>query len=286
MMGSLFNAIGNTAMGMFNFIIRLLLLFGIPYLIIIFAFAVYYIVFKKMRPKKRTAVKRSINDNLLYKLLVMLPRRLVLDFIQADPDVFRMHGLHLFCGRQGSGKTITMCYMLMKLKRRYPLLKIRTNFCFSGEDDSIKDWTQVIDNTNGVHGQIEAMDELQNWFSSNDSKNFPPEMLGEITQQRKQRKVLFGTSQVFTRVSKPIREQVALLYEPITLFNALTIVRVTEPTCDDDGTVKSKKAKKIFCFVHTDELRECYDTYKKIERYKQVGFKEKPVIDIDIKTAG
>ena len=43
---------------------------------------------------------------------------------------------------------------------------------------------------NGINGVIVVMDELQNWFSSNDSKNFPPEMLSVITQNRKNRRMV------------------------------------------------------------------------------------------------
>ena len=56
-------------------------------------------------------------------------------------------------------------------------------------------------------GVICCLDEMQNWFSSNQSRDFPPEMLQVITQNRKNRRVIFGTAQTFNRLSKPIREQ-------------------------------------------------------------------------------
>ena len=71
---------------------------------------------------------------------------------------------------------------------------------------------------NGIYGEIDVLDEIQNWFNSLQSKDFPPEMLTEITQQRKQTKMILGTSQVFSRLAKPIREQTYMLYEPTTLF--------------------------------------------------------------------
>ena len=97
-------------------------------------------------------------------------------------------------------------------------------------------------------------------------------MLTEITQQRKQRKCVVGTSQVFTRISKPIREQITLLYKPMTIAGCLTIVRVYKVALNDDGTVKDMKRRRVYAFVHDDELRSCYDTYEKVERLTLKGF--------------
>ena len=97
-------------------------------------------------------------------------------------------------------------------------------------------------------------------------------MLTEITQQRKQRKCVVGTSQVFTRISKPIREQITLLYKPMTIAGCFTIVRVYKVTLNDDGTVKDMKRRRTYAFVHDDELRSCYDTYEKVERLTLKGF--------------
>ena len=98
-------------------------------------------------------------------------------------------------------------------------------------------------------------------------------MLTEVTQQRKQRKMILGTTQVFSRVSKPLREQVTFLYEPFTIAGCLTVVRVFKPVVAcDDGLVDDKKLRKVFFFVHNAEVRDAFDTYKKIGRYIEHGF--------------
>jgi ATP-dependent Clp protease ATP-binding subunit ClpX len=128
-------------------------------------------------------------------------------------------------------------------------------------------------NNNVELGMIVFLDEIQNWFSSMESKNFPPEALEDITQQRKQRKMFVGTSQVFTRVSKPIREQITLLYKPLTVFGCLTVVRVYKCKLDEAGTVKNEMLRKVYFFVHTDEIRQAYDTYERVERLATKGYK-------------
>lgn len=224
--------------------------------------------------------KRSIKRKLYYadrfnplKLLFWeLPNRLIKDFFNRDPDSFYTYGVHLFCGEQGSGKSISAAHFAKMTMERYPCAKLASNIDLNFQDSKITSWKNILTTNNGTKGQIIFLDEIQNWFSSNESKNFPPEMLTEITQQRKQRKIVIGTSQVFGRVSKPIREQITLLYKPLTIFGALTIVRVYKVDLKDDGTVEKMHFRRWYAFVHDDELRNCYDTYEKVERLSVKGF--------------
>lgn len=219
-------------------------------------------------------IKYMQHENIFKKLFYDLPKQVAYDIMTRNPYEFREYGFHLITGKQGTGKTITVAYLLQKYKEIYPKLKIKTNMSYNNEDEKILNWKDITNSENGIYGEIDVLDEVQNWFSSNESKNFPPEMLREVTQQRKQRKMIIGTSQVFTRVSKSIRENVYIVYEPITFFNCLTIVRSYEPELDENGIVKKKKPRKTFCFVHNKKLRESYDTYKKIEEMSKIGYKE------------
>ena len=94
----------------------------------------------------------------------------------------------MICGEQGSGKTVALCAKLLDLKKKYPKCLIRTNMNYLNQDDEIIHWKQLVDNDNGIYGQVEVLDEIQTWFSSLQSKDFPAEMITEISQQRKQRK--------------------------------------------------------------------------------------------------
>jgi hypothetical protein len=208
------------------------------------------------------------------KLLILFPRAFIQDLFNRDPDEFREHGLHMVCGEQGSGKTTAVVAKLIELKGRYPRAKIRTNMAYGNEDGQINHWKELVHNENGIFGQIEVLDEIQTWFSSLQSKDFPPEMITEISQQRKQRKMIIGTAQVFSRIAKPIREQTTFVYLPMTIFGCLTIVRVSKPQFWDDEKQVFKRYLRTYFFVHTKEVREAFDTYKKIEKYKAEGFKK------------
>lgn len=211
---------------------------------------------------------------LLKKLFVLLPKQFVEDIFNKSPDFFSYQGLVIFEGRQGSGKTISMVKFMQDMQYEYPLAKCITNLDYKNEDDKLKDWTMLIDYKNGQRGVIVGMDELQNWFSSNDSKNFPPEMLSVITQNRKNRRIILGTSQNFYLLAKAIRSQATEVRRCATYLGCFTIVRRLEPILDSEGNVVEWKKRGIYCFVHDKELRESYDTWKVIENLRKSGFKE------------
>lgn len=213
--------------------------------------------------------------NFFKKLFFEFPKQKAHDIITRDPDAFREFGFHLITGKQGSGKTITLVYLLLRYQKMYPKLVVKTNMDYKYEDGKIRHWKDLVFSNNGIYGEIDVIDEVQNWFSSNQSKNFPPDMLREVTQQRKQKKMILGTSQVFTRVAKPIRENIYLVYEPTTFFGCVTLVKKYEPILDDSGAVIQKKPRGSFFFVHNKKIRNCFDTYQKILDMSEDGFQDK-----------
>ena len=257
---------------MWSQLIRIILVILSP----IFIEIILVLFFIMMEIKKGKKIKKSESTykrkSVLYRLLYEFPKRLALDIVNRNPDEFKEYGLHMFCGEQGSGKTISVVEMLLRMKEQYPKVKIRTNMNYVYQDAPILDWKDLIKNENAEYGQIEVLDEIQTWFSSMESKNFPPEMLTEISQQRKQRKMLIGTAQVFSRIAKPIREQTTFVYCPMTLLGCLTIVRKTKPEYWDDEKQVFKRYIKTYFFVHNSKIRNAFDTYEKIERYSKSGF--------------
>jgi len=245
---------------------------AIMYVILAISYLGYSIKGYRMPKSGSTYKPRGI----LMRLLWDFPRQFWKDRFNRDPDEFKEYGLHLFCGEQGSGKTVSVVDTLVKLKKKYPHLKIRTNFNYTNQDDEIGNWEDLVKNENGIYGQVEVIDEIQTWFSSNQSRDFPPAMLQEISQQRKQRKMLIGTAQIFGRVSKPIREQTTFVYCPMTVCGCLTIVRVSKPHFYDEETYKFKKYTRNYFFIHDEVIRNAFDTYKKIEGMVKSGFSYRP----------
>lgn len=274
-----FKPILDMMMGFVLFFCKLLGAVLLPFFIMIFVFIGYYYIKGKRRqkPKYRKTYKKPGLIGWIFSIFKRFfwdfPRRFVLDWYNKNPDGFFEYGVHLFAGEQGSGKSVAVAEFILRLMKMYPACKVMTNIKFEGQDGKVTCPEDFIMNNNGEFGMIVFLDEIQNWFSSLESKNFPPEALEDITQQRKQRKIFVGTSQVFMRVAKPIREQITLLYEPFTVAGCLTFVRVYKCKLDDSGSVKNKVLRKLYFFVHTDEIRNAYDTYERVQRLTDKGYK-------------
>lgn len=119
------------------------------------------------------------------------------------------------------------------------------------------------------------IDEIQLEFNSLESRNIDPVVMTEIAQQRKQRKHIIGTSQVFNRIAKPFREQFkfAVMCNNIlggyVQFNK--IVRGEDAIVDENGKVSTEHVKYAI-FTHSPDKYKAYDTYAKINRLNEKGF--------------
>lgn len=204
---------------MFNIFISILKAFWqllkIPIYLILIILAVFSllclinIIYGLLQGKRFKKGKHNIikKHGFLRKIFIDLPIQFVNDLFNRDPEFFKYQGMIIFEGRQGSGKTTSMIEYAMNMQKEYPLAKCITNLGYTKQDTALTDWRMLINYKNGIKGVIVCMDELQNWFSSNDSKNFPPEMLEVITQNRKNRRIILGTAQNFYLLSKAIRTQ-------------------------------------------------------------------------------
>lgn len=226
---------------------------------------------KRFKKGQHNIVKKK---SFFRRIFIDFPKRFTDDLFDKDPEFFKYQGLIIFEGRQGSGKTMSMVEFIKRMQEEYPLAKTTTNFGLKSQNKELKDWRMLIDYKNDKQGVIVGMDELQNWFSSNDSKNFPPEMLGIVTQNRKNRRIILGTSQNFYLLAKAIRSQATEVRRCSTFFGCLTVVKRVEPILDSEGNVQEWKNRGMYFFVHSKELREAYDTYKVIENLRKSGFKE------------
>lgn len=226
---------------------------------------------KRFKKGTHNIVKK---DGFFKKIFVRFPAQFVEDLFNKDPEFFKFQGMVIFEGRQGAGKSIAMVEFANRMLEEYPKAKSTSNMDYVYQDKDLKDWRMLMSYTNDIFGVVVIMDELQNWFSSNDSRNFPPEMLSVITQNRKNRRIILGTSQNFYLLAKAIRSQATEVRRCTTLFGCVTIVRRVEPILDSEGNVQEWKNRGMYFFVHDKKLRESYDTWKVIERLRNVGFKE------------
>lgn len=241
-------------------------------LLVLLILGYYIAAYAKGQRLQKGEHKRVKRPGFFKNLFYLFPKRFVADIFSKNPEFFSHQGCIIFTGRQGRGKTIAMVEQALMWQKEYPKSRCITNLGYSMQDDELDHWAKLINYKNGIQGVICLIDEMQNWFSSNQSKNFPPEMLQVVTQNRKNRRVIMGTSQCFTRLAKPLREQATEVRKCFTLLGCITFVHRVEPELDSSGEVVKWRHLGFYYFVHSDEIRQSYDTYKVIESLGKSGF--------------
>lgn len=210
-----------------------------------------------------------------------------------DKTFFWPTGTQVYCGIQGSGKTISAVKHLHQLKDRYPGAILLSNLLLTGyapryfrSESDLKLALERLDPeteyvcfrniqelalalvaaNNGKRGVIYLIDEIHTYFNALDSKNIPMYVFTEISQQRKQRKLIIGTSQLFLRMAKPLREQCDNLIMCKTYLGVITSQKAYEgATLDEDNKGKIiGTMRKSGWFFHTRAIRSLYDTFQKV----------------------
>lgn len=132
---------------------------------------------------------------------------------------------------------------------------------------------------NDQRGVIFLIDEIQLYMNSLKSNNINMDTMTQISQQRKQRKHIVATSQVFGRMAKPLREQFSCVVVCKSYFGKLLqynrmIDRDSIDESTDDAHVTGE-VKHRFIWFHSPAMYKKYDTYYVIERGKFVANEEK-----------
>ena len=237
-------------------------------------------------------------------------------FKKANPFFFRDIGTMIFCGCQGSGKTLSAVNYVYNLFDLYPYMILVTNVALRDYpfncgysvnadgtcniytlDDhmsvSLSSWAErdFNDLYNGVLpyicieydgldclkyignndlGVVFLIDELHLELNSLESKNIDIDVMVEISQQRKQRKKIIGTSQVYMRLAKPLREQI---FDIVLCRNYFGCLQFNKSI---DGSTAREENGKLHCsikmrsiYFHTYDMYGRYDTFAKMKRYNK-----------------
>ncbi len=181
---------------------------------------------------------------------------------------FPYSGLWLFTGAQGSGKTLLMMHLLKQMHDEFPDALIVSNISIYGTPsyvyNGIKDFDKY---KNGSNGIIFVIDEIHTLFSSLESANMPISTLTVWSQNRKNRRVILGTSQRFSRCAKPLREQTKWNYECTRpLFGFLHPYRVLDGSKYDDQGKYIEKKPRSEIYVPNVSVMRMYNTLEVVTR--------------------
>ncbi|MGC6767778.1 ATPase [Enterococcus sp. LJL128] len=204
--------------------------------------------------------------------------------MRAGIKPFQEYGLRLYSGCQGSGKTSSMVEQLERYRAQYKDIFIATNFGYRYEDMSLSTLDDLVDlpklvREQGYNGLVIGWDEIQNDFD-NTVRTFPVTILRTITQQRKQAIKILATSQVFTRVAKPIREQTFEVVQCRTLLGRWVFQKWYDPVEYEYYIANANKDSKLpvkskYNYIQTDDMRELYDSYAVIDNLSR--HQEQPI---------
>lgn len=192
-------------------------------------------------------------------------------FLVDNPTYFNPDGIWVFCGPQGSGKTLSAVQCAQRMAREYPAARVISNLEFELGDGSLPevfdDYAQLSDEDNGIEGLIFVLDEIHVLWNSLESRSIPISDMAALCQMRKSRRVIIGTSQVYGRIAKPIREQLKYV---ILCHNFLRFIQ-HNVVCDpvESVEVNGQIRPDVLCerwWFHSPELYASYETLKKIQR--------------------
>ena len=226
-------------------------------------------------------------------------------FHKQNPTYFDPDGLFVFCGAQGTGKTLSAVNYVYNLLKEYPNCKLVTNVDlkdypvieFNNYKFNYFDPEKYGDNlteeeiykiylkenrvfrfnnaldfakyNNGKEGVIFLVDEIHLYLNSLKSKNINIDVITQISQQRKQRKHIVATCQVFGRMAKPLREQFSNIVLCKCYLNVLQknmlIDRDSIDGEESTGTNISGKVIRSFWYFRHPKMFQRYDTYAIIE---------------------
>lgn len=195
-------------------------------------------------------------------------------FYQAHPDFFHPCGIWVFTGPQGSGKTLSAVKCVKALKKNYPAAVVCSNLFIDLPDViPFTDYEQIKTLSNGEKGIIFLIDEIHVLWNSLESKNIPISEMAVFSQMRKDRRVIIGTSQVYGRIAKPIREQLRYAIVCKSYLKYLQVNQVLDPNgegCrgEDDGELDAERIY-LSWFFHRPSDYVAYNTYTKINRLER-----------------
>lgn len=185
---------------------------------------------------------------------------------------FPYAGMWIFSGQQGSGKTLLLMHLVKQIISQYPNVMIVSNISIFGVPCIPFRGIEDFDNyNNGSDGIIFIIDEIHILFNALESAKMPLSTMQVWAQNRKNRRLILGTSQRFNRVAKGVREQTTWNYEchrPI--LNLIYSYRVLDgANYDDNGRYivsDEEEIPKRHFYIPNVNVMRMYNTLEIVKR--------------------
>lgn len=178
-------------------------------------------------------------------------------------------GSRVYYGHQGNGKTLSMVRYVEQIKRDFPACKVYSNVILKNVDHtritSPDDLSHALSVANGRAGVLVCLDEAHLFFN-NTRGGISLDVLTAISQQRKDRRHIVFTTQIWEEMDISLRKQVPEIIKCKRILNMIFLTHF------NGFTMKYNKAENEFIadkeyteiFKLHDYLYNSYDTYQKI----------------------
>lgn len=196
-------------------------------------------------------------------------------------------------GFQGSGKTLTAVHYLFHLKQEFPECVIFSNVLIKGLEDfefiqTDEDLEQALMFQNGEKGVVIFLDEAHLFF--NKKTGISLDVLTAISQQRKDRRRLIFTSQIWEELDVSLRKQVKEVVNCRVILGKIQFNTISDGESISydklKGTWTARKLRSEI-FKHNQDLYDSYNTYQKIihnDSYSRV-YNPTPITVVDNKAS-
>ena len=178
-------------------------------------------------------------------------------------------GTRVYKGFQGSGKTLSMVKYALDILEAFPKCHLYSNIKIKHDKSQLIENTnhlkRALEDQNGEDGVLILLDEAHLFF--NKKTGISLDVLTAISQQRKDRKRLVFSSQIWEELDISLRKQVKEVVSCRCAFQKLQINTLQDGeklTYDKlEGAYIAPKIRTEI-WKHNDQLYDVYDTYQKI----------------------
>ena len=185
-----------------------------------------------------------------------------------DKDKFPF-GITFYDAPQGGGKTLSMVFDALQLKKEYPDLHLISNVQINGWKDPLyfntpDELIPLLELSDNWQHTLIIIDEALTYFAENGG--IDPALMSSITQNRKVRRLMFIATQKFKRTNNRLRDFSLRTVKCRSIFNILQF-----NTVRDDSSLKWDKeemdfvGEKLYSYIfkRNNDLFNSYDTFAK-----------------------
>lgn len=178
-------------------------------------------------------------------------------------------GSRVYYGYQGNGKTLSMVRYVLQLKKDFPDCIVFSNVDIKDipfhKISSPSDLARALSTCNGRKGVLVCLDEAHLFFN-NTRGGISLDVLTAISQQRKDRRRIVFTTQIWEEMDISLRKQVPEIVKCRRILNMIILTYYKGYTMKYNKMENEFIAEKDYTeiFKLNDELYNSYDTYQKI----------------------